>query len=140
MTPATSSLTAAATSGATNPLWVTLLVGLAGAVLTLLGVVITLVVTSRQEAKRQDARLKAEESRLLNVEGRAAIAAFLAAATAFEAAARRWPRQEEQVVRDAKAKLDLALATVQITCSVNVANKASGMGMTAELALTRFHE
>jgi hypothetical protein len=124
---------AAATSSSTNPLWVTLLVGLAGAVLTLFGVLITLWWTSRQETKRQEARLRAEETRLLNVEGRAAIAAYLAAATAFEDAARIWPRKEEQVVRHAKAQLDLALAAVQITCSVEVAGRASGMGLTAEL-------
>jgi hypothetical protein len=124
---------AAAASSPTTPLWVTILVGTAGAVTTLVGVLITQWVTTRREKARSADEAKRQESHLLKVEGRAAISAFLAAATAFEDAARLYPRREDDAVRKALVELDIAVARVQITCSVKVADMASGMVTTATL-------
>jgi hypothetical protein len=111
----------------------------------LLGGLITLIVTtirerarSREDTKRLEMRLRAEESRLLmqlraeesrllNTEGRAALAEFLAAATTLEEAGRVWPVRDEVAVRKAVGNLRLAVARVQVTCSVRVAGLASGM-------------
>jgi hypothetical protein len=129
-----------AASSSTTPLWVTLLVGLAGALLALVGVVVTLFATSRRErdrskdeTTRQELRMKAEESRLLSTEGRAALAEFLAAATTFQHVGRAWPPRDENAIRNAVADLYLAVARVQITCSVEVASIASTMMPTATL-------
>src|SRR5262249_2750039 len=107
-------------------------IALAGAVATVVGVILTLVVTTRGETKRQGQRLKAEEARLLHTEGRAALASFLAAATAFDHASTR-PGHKEDEIRRTIADLDLAMASVLITCSTEIAERATLMGSTAHL-------
>jgi len=111
-----------------TPLWVTLLVGLGGAILGGLVSVGTMWITLKREGERQKTQLEAEERRQLNIEGRAAVAELLGITARLIAAADARPPAD---LGGLITEMNTAAARVQITCSEPISRQAAALAISA---------